>query len=39
MLILGKKYNFLLCKTAFFRNFVWQLMDFILPLHLNTYFI
>lgn len=35
----GVKYIFLLCKTVIIVIFVWQLMDFILPLHLNTYFI
>ncbi len=34
----GVKYIFLLCKTVIIVIFVWLLMDFILPLHLNTYF-
>lgn len=35
----GVKYIFLLCKTAIIVIFVWRLMDFIIPLQPNTYFI
>ena len=34
-----EKCIFLTCKTVIIVIFVWLLMDFILPLHLNTYFI